>query len=140
MELSYSWSWLPVNRSAWGGDVGNVVSYFDHKRRAQGGKTHHIDPIIAEILEGLLILGGCAHRQLVADQIALRRNDRSCPAEATARDEIYAAFDAYLGWAAPRKAAPLLERPLGAGSYRWALTDAGKSLFQPASPAMRIVR
>ena len=96
--------------------------------------------MIAEILEALLVLGGCAHRQLVADQIALRRNGRSCPAEATARDEIYAAFDAYLVWAAPRKAAPLLERPLGQGSYRWALTDAGRRLFQPAPPATRMVR
>jgi hypothetical protein len=120
--------------------VGTVVSYFDHKRRARSGKAHHIDPMIAEILEALLVLGGCAHRQLVADQVVQRRSGRSCPAEVAARNEIYAAFDAYLVWAAPRKAAPLLERPLGEGSYRWALTDAGRRLFQPAPPATRMVR
>lgn len=120
--------------------VGTVVSYFDHKRRARGGKALHIDPVIAEILEALLVLGGCAHRQVVADQIAQRRSGRPCPAEVAARNEIYAAFDDYLAWAAPRKAAPLLERPLGEGSYRWALTDAGKRLFQSATPAARMVR
>ncbi len=120
--------------------VGTVVSYFDHKRRAKGGKARHIDPLIAEILEALLALGGCAHRQMVADQIAHRRSGRSCPAEAAARDEIYAAFDAYQAWTATRKATPLLDRPLGEGSYRWALTDAGKRLFQSAAPATRMVR
>ena len=120
--------------------MGTVVSYFDHKRRTRGGKAHYVDPVIAEVLEALLALGGGAHRQLVADQIAQRRSGRSCPAEATARDEIYAAFDAYLVWAVPRKAAPLLERPLGDGSYRWALTDAGRRLFQSAAPAARVVR
>jgi hypothetical protein len=132
---------LPVTRPVCGGcRVGTVVSYFDHKRRTKGGKAHYVDPVIAEILDALFDLGGCAHRQLVADQIAQRRSGRSCPAEATARDEIYAVFDAYLVWAAPRKAAPLLERPLGEGSYRWALTDAGRRLFQSAAPAARVVR
>lgn len=132
---------LPVTRPVcedW--VVGTVVSYFDHKRRAKGGKAHHVDPMIAEILEALLVLGGCAHRQLVADQIAQRRSGRSAPAEVAARSEIYAAFDAYLVWAAPRKTPPLLERPLGDGSYRWALTDAGRRLFQSAPPAARMVR
>ena len=62
---------VPVNRPVCGGlSVGTVVSYFDHKRRAKGGKAQHVDPVIAEILEALLVLGGCAHRQMVADQIA----------------------------------------------------------------------
>ena len=130
-----------VDRPVCGGlSVGTVVSYFDHKRRAKGGKAQHVDPVIAEILEALLVLGGCAHRQMVADQIAQRRSGRSCPAEVAARNEIYAAFDGYLARAASRKAAPLLERPLGEGSYRWALTDAGKRLFQSAPPAARMVR
>jgi len=120
--------------------VGTVVSYFEHKRRAKGGRARHIDPVIAEILEALLVLGGCAHRQMVADQIAQRRSGRSCPAEVAARDEIFAAFDAYLVWAAGRKTAPLLERPLGVGSYRWALTDAGARLLQLSAPASRMVR
>jgi hypothetical protein len=120
--------------------VGTVVSYFEHKRRAKGGRARHIDPVIAEILEALLALGGCAHRQLVADQIAQRRSGRSCPAEVAARNEIYAAFDAYLAWAATRKTPPLLDRPLGSGSYRWALTEAGTRLFQPTLTVARMVR
>lgn len=120
--------------------MGTVVSYFDHKRRAKGGRARHIDPVIAEILEALLVLGGCAHRQMVADQIAQRRSGRSCPAENAARNEIYAAFDAYLAWAAGRKTPPLVERSFGDSSYRWALTESGMRLFQSAPPAARIVR
>jgi hypothetical protein len=120
--------------------VGTVVSYFDHKRRSKGGKAHHIDPVIAEILDALFDLGGCAHRQMVADQIAQRRSGRSCAAEVAARNEIFAAFDAYLVRAASRKSPALLERPLGDGSYRWALTDAGRRLFQSAAPAARMAR
>ena len=120
--------------------VGTVVSYFDHARRAKGGKARHVDPLIAEILEALLVLGGCAHRQMVADQVVQRRSGRSCHAEPAARDEIYAAFDAHLAWAATRKSPPLLDRPLGAGSYRWALTDAGTRLFQSAPPIKRTAR
>ncbi|TPW02343.1 MAG: outer membrane efflux protein [bacterium] len=120
--------------------VGTVVSYFDHKRRAKGGKARLVDPVVIEILEALLALGGCAHRQMVADQIAQRRSGRSGPAGIAARNEIYAAFDAYLAWAVIRKTTPLLDRPLGEGSYRWALTDAGRRLFQSAQPAVRMVR
>lgn len=120
--------------------MGTVVSYFDHKRRSKGGKAHHIDPVIAEILDALFDLGGCAHRQMVADQIAQRRSGRSCAAEVAARNEIFAAFDAYLVRAASRKSPALLERPLGDGSYRWALTDAGRRLFQSAAPAARMAR
>jgi len=120
--------------------VGTVVSYFDHARRAKGGKARHVDPMIAEILEALLVLGGCAHRQMVADQVVQRRSGRTAPAEPAARDEIYAAFDAHLAWASTRRSPPLLDRPLGDGSYRWALTDAGTRLFQSAPPIKRTVR
>lgn len=120
--------------------MGTVVSYFDHKRRAKGGRTRHVDPVIAEILEALLVLGGSAHRQAVADRITLRRSGRPCPSDTEARNEVYAAFDAYLTWAATRQAPPLLWLPMGSASYRWALTDAGLSLFQPAPPAARMVR
>ncbi|MBU1540066.1 MAG: hypothetical protein KKC29_01075 [Alphaproteobacteria bacterium] len=120
--------------------MGAVVSYFEHKRRVGGGRARHIDPVMVEILEALHALGGCAHRQAVADQIALRRSGRPCPAEAALRTEVYAAFDVYLNWLASRKAVPLLWLPLGAGSYRWALTLAGQQLFQPAPAAGRTVR
>ena len=120
--------------------MGTVVSYSDHKRQARGGKARLVDPVVLEIVEALVVLGDCAHRQLVADQIAHRRGNRTGSSEAAARDEIYAAFDAYLTWAAARKALPLLERPLGEGSYRWALTDAGKRLCQSTPPAARMVR
>lgn len=120
--------------------MGTVVSYFEHKRRAGGGRVRQIDPILVEILEALFVLGGCAHRQAVADQIVLRRGIRSGPADAAARSGIYAAFDAYMTRASTRKAPPLLWRPLGSDSYRWALTDVGLGLFQSDPPAARMVR
>lgn len=120
--------------------MGTVVSYFEHKRRAVRGRARHIEPVMAEILEALLALGGCAHRQAVADQIAFRRSGRSCPADAATRSEIYAAFDTYVTRASTRKAPSLLWRPLGPGSYRWALTETGLALFQSAPPAARMVR
>lgn len=120
--------------------VGAVLSYFEHKRRAPGGRARHIDPAITEILESLLALGGSAHRQAVADLVSLRRGDRSGPSEFAARGEIYSAFDAYLTWAPTRKLPPLLWLPLGSGSYRWALTEAGQHLFQTRPPAVRMVR
>ena len=119
--------------------MGTVLSYFEHKRRAPGGRARHIDPVIAEILEALLALGGSAHRQAVADQVALSRGGRSSSPDTAVRDELYAAFDAYLTGGAARKALPLLWLPLGPGSYRWALTDVGLNLFQPAPQALRMV-
>jgi hypothetical protein len=120
--------------------MGAVVSYLDHKRRAKGGRAPHADAVIAEILESLLALGGSAHRQEVADLIVRRLKGRPDPATRVARSEIYAAFDAYLSWAATRKSPPLLHCPLGAGSYRWALTAAGSRLFRATMPAARMVR
>lgn len=120
--------------------MGAVVSYLDHERRAKGGRAPQVDAVITEILESLLALGGSAHRQEVADLIVRRRSGRPGPAEGVDRDEIYVAFDAYLTCAATRKSSPLLYRPLGAGSYRWALTAAGSRLFQSTMPAARMVR
>lgn len=128
---------LPVRE---GPGVGSVVSYSEHKRRMRGGRARLADPALSEILEALNALGGSAHRQAVADQIALRRSGRSCPADTATRSEIYFAFDAYLTWAATRKPPPLLWRPLGAGSYRWALTDTGMRLFQSPPAAARLLR
>ena len=120
--------------------MGTVLSYVDHKRRSPGGRARPVDPVIAEILEALLTLGGSAHRQAVADQVCLRRGGRSGPPEPAARDEIYGAFDAYLARVATRKVPPLMWLPLGCGSYRWSLTDAGQDLFQTGAPALRMVR
>lgn len=120
--------------------MGTVVSYSEHKRRAGGARVRQIDPLMVEILDALLDLGGGAHRQAVADQIAFRRTGRSRPADVSARSEIYAAFDAYMARAATSKAPPLLWQPLGPGSYRWALTDTGHHLFQSPSLAPRMVR
>ena len=120
--------------------VGTVLSYVDHKRRSPGGRARSVEPVITEILEALLTLGGSAHRQAVADEVCLRRVGRSGSTESAARDEIYGAFDAYLARVATRKAPPLLWLTLGSGSYRWSLKDVGQDLFQTGAPALRMVR
>jgi hypothetical protein len=120
--------------------MGTVVSYFEHSRRARPGRLRHADPVLVGILEALLVLGGQAHRQAVADQVAFRRTGRFGPADAAERDEIYDAFDRYLAGTTTGRAQRLLWLPLGPGSYRWALTDASLRLLQPTSPDMRLVR
>ena len=120
--------------------MGTVVSYSEHKNRTGKGRVRLVNPMVVEIVEALIALGGGAHRQAVADQVALRRTGRACPAEPAMRTEVYAAFDAYLVWSASRKVPPLLHLPLGTDSYRWALTDAGMHLFQSTASVARTVR
>jgi hypothetical protein len=120
--------------------MGAVVSYYEHKIRAGRGRARAVDPLVVEIIEALVALGGGAHRQSVADEIAVRRTGRACRAEAALQTEVYAAFDGYLTWAATRKVPPLLHLPLGAGSYRWALTDAGMNLLRPSASALSMAR
>lgn len=113
--------------------MGAVISYSAFKKGARSSVAKgSIDPIVGEIVHALLVLGGSAHRDMVANQIASARAGRSVTATAALRTEIIAGFQHYIGSAPARRPAPLLHLPLGDGSYRWALTDAGRGLF--ASP------
>ncbi|HWW26147.1 MAG TPA: hypothetical protein VNZ85_09675 [Caulobacter sp.] len=87
--------------------------------RAAGGVAI-LNPLVGEIAEALLDLGGAAHRDLVVAHIAKRRGVYR-PSEAMRR-ELDEAFAYCLDASHPR-AANLLHRPYGPHSQRWALTD-----------------
>lgn len=80
-----------------------------------------LNPLVGEIAEALLDLGGAAHRDLVVAYVAKRRGVYR-PTEAMRR-ELDEAFAAYCRGASDPRAANLLHLPYGPHSRRWALTD-----------------
>lgn len=80
-----------------------------------------LNPLVGEIAEALLDLGGAAHRDLVVAYVAKRRGVYR-PTEAMRR-ELDEAFAAYCRGASDPRAAHLLHLPYGPHSHRWALTD-----------------
>lgn len=85
------------------------------------GEIAILNPLVGEIIEALMDLGGAAHRDLVVAYVAKRRGlDR--PSETMLR-ELGEAFAAYCQDASDPRAANLLHLPYGPQSHRWALTD-----------------
>ena len=93
------------------------------RRNLEGGAggIAILNPLVGEIAEALLDLGGAAHRDLVVAYIAKRRGVYR-PSEAMQR-ELDEAFAAYCRGASDPRAANLLHLPYGPHSRRWALTD-----------------
>ena len=115
----------------------NVISYAAYKT-AKGA----IDPLVADIIDALRANSGSAHRQDIADWVVGRRTGKPHKATADKREAVYAAFDSYLDAAVRRRPPPLLCKPLGPDSYRWALTSAALDLFEKrrSGPAIRRAR
>ena len=101
-------------------------------RRAKFDKTWNINPLVAEIAEILMALGGSAHRNLVAERIAIRRSRQD--ASDGLRRDIFEAFDAHCDGAARAGLPSLVHLPFGAGSHRWALTLEAQGVLQAATP------
>ena len=85
-------------------------------RRRNGAK---VEPLVGEIAEALLQLGGSAHRDRVIERLVANR----CGAETPqfVRAKAVAVFDAHSS-ADGRGISPLFRKPFGPGSHRWALT------------------
>ncbi|WP_269516012.1 hypothetical protein [Brevundimonas subvibrioides] len=115
--------------------MSNVISYTAYKT-AKGA----IDPLVADIIDALRANSGSAHRQDVANWVVGRRTGKPLKATADEQEAIYAAFDSYLDAAARRRPPPLLCKPLGPDSYRWALTSAALDLFEKRRSAPAIKR
>ena len=88
-----------------------------------GADVSILNPLVAEIAQALLALGGAAHRDLVVAHIAKQRGVYR-PSDALRRD-LSEAFAAYC-----RGAQGLLHLPYGPFSQRWALTDQGYGLLR----------
>lgn len=120
--------------------MGSVVSYMDYRARATRGRGSRIDPVVFQIIEALHFAGGASHRQAVADYIAHVRAGRPAAAGRELQDEVYQAFDAHLAASARRKTEPLVRLPLGAHSYRWALTERGRAVFASPAESLQVAR
>ncbi len=116
------------------GVVGAIISYAAYKRSASPRRLS-VEPIVAEIIEALLQRGGSAHRKIIADHIASVRMGKPTVATRELQQEIYEGFQRYLDMAVTRRPAPLLHRPMGPASYRWALTPSGAMLFARRDPS-----
>ncbi len=93
-----------------------------------GGGVAILNPLVREIVEILLDLGGAAHRDLVVAHVAKRRGIYR-PSEAMRR-ELDEAFAAYCGGASDPRASGLLHLPYGPHSRRWALTDQAHAMLR----------
>ena len=101
-------------------------------RRVKFAKTWNINPLVGEIVEILLIYGGSAHRNLVAERIAMRRTSEQI--SDGLKREIFETFDTHCEGAANANQPALVFLPFGEGSHRWSLTpDAHSFLDQGPS-------
>ena len=115
-----------------------VVELATYRQLMGSVRLDEVAPTVADILDTLSACGGALHRTDVARRIAERRGVRAKPARQVLEAELFEAFDRYLVFAAARPQAPLMHLPFGPGSYRWALTEAGRQLIGPAeAPASR---
>jgi len=107
----------------------------DVAMRALGGPNAGVailNPLVGEIAQALLDLGGAAHRDLVVAYIAKQRGVYR-PSE-TLRRDLDAAFAAYCNQANDPRAPGLLLLPYGPCSHRWALTDRAYGLLRGRVP------
>lgn len=95
-----------------------------------------IDPLVGEIAEALLTLGGAAHRDQVIAR--LEENRRQDSADLDLRARAVAVFDAHsrsdAGYGGVQ---PLFRRPFGPGAYRWALTAEAEAFLRTGSRQRR---
>lgn len=99
--------------------------------RGQGGGAATVailNPLVDEIVQALLAMGGAAHRDSVIAYVARQRGLFRPPAELT--QALAEAFAAYCGGAVDPRAPGLLHLPYGAESQRWALTDQAFGLLR----------
>ena len=90
-----------------------------------------LDTRMAEIVDALLELSGAAHRDAVIDRVARRRTGQ--PASPGLKTELIAAFDAHCHALEARGLVPLVHRPFGTRSHRWALTPEADDFLRRAS-------
>ena len=112
------------------GSMTEIINLVAHRRRTRLNRARHLDPVIVEVIDALSALGGVAHRKVIADHVFSARSGSLRSSPKAVEQEIFGSLDVYAAKVAQRRApAALLERPLGADSYRWALTPAGAALL-----------
>ena len=94
-----------------------------------------VDPMVGEIAEALLHLGGSAHRDRVLEVLATNRSADG-DLQLSLRARAVAAFDAHSGSDRDsRGVRPLFRKPFGPGSHRWALTAEAEAFLRAGGVA-----
>jgi len=107
----------------------SVVHLASYRRPRPTGSIKAVGPELADIMDALFHNGGALHRSEVARQVGDWRGLRAREDISALERDLDLAFQSYLAAAESRKQPPLLFQPFGPRSYRWALTDAGRTLL-----------
>lgn len=112
------------------GDTADILDYMAQVRR-KARRNAAADPLVAEIVEALLGLGGQGHRNAVAERIAsARAGEPTKPTEALIA-HVQAAFEERLKIdRAMHRPRTLFDLPFGDGSHRWALAREAESFLR----------
>lgn len=99
--------------------------------RRKARRNPDADPLVAEIVEALLGLGGQGHRNAVAERIAsARAGEPAKPSEALIA-HVRAAFEERLKMdRAMHRQRALFDLPFGDGSHRWALAREAENFLR----------
>lgn len=111
-----------------------VVNLADYRQRPMRAITQALGPALIDILEALHLGGGALHRSTVVRQVAVWRVARTREEIAALDAELNGAFEEYIRLAGRRRKPPLLQKPLGVDSYRWAITDFGRRWLEHQFP------
>jgi len=120
------------------GPVG-MMAYLNDLARARTAKFRSvalINPLIGEIADALLGVGGAAHRDVVIELVALRRGGH--PASEGLKRDLLDAFNLHCERAEAEGRRPLVHLPFGEQTRRWSLTvDAFEFLTTAKAAAVR---
>ena len=107
----------------------------EKRRPRRTTSSKGVDPMVGEIAEALLQLGGSAHRDRVLEVLALNRASDG-EVQLSLRARAVAAFDAHSGSDRDsRGVRPLFRKPFGPGSHRWALTAEAEAFLRAGGAA-----
>lgn len=87
-----------------------------------------MDPLVGEICDALLHLGGSAHRDMVLEHLGA---NRSGSVDMRLRARAMAVFDAHASVdRLSSRTRPLFRKPFGPGKHRWALTAEAEAFLR----------
>lgn len=113
--------------------MSEVINLSVYRQGVRLRRVRQIEPMLVEIVDALARLGGAGHRRAIADQVFAGRTGKRAPAPRAVESEIYDVLDDYAEATRRRRSPPLVHRPLGEDSYRWALTPHGADLLRRAA-------
>jgi len=114
-----------------------MMAYLEDLARARTAKFKGaalVNPLVGEIADALLEVGGAAHRDIVIDRVAYRRGGHA--ASEGLRRELLEAFNLHCDRARCEGRRPLIYLPFGEETRRWSLTTDAFDFLTTAKAAM----